>query len=324
MSAVSVTRAFITGASGQDGSYLAELLLAKGYDVHVLVLGEGDEPLHPEITELLRRVTIHRGNVDDPGCLTKIIAVVQPTECYHLAARSAVRYEIEIERPTLATNVIGTLNLLSAVRAGAPECRVCLAGSSEMFGAPESTPQDENARRNPRSVYGISKLSAFELMRYYRGHLGLFAATAILYNHESPRRRPHFVSRKITLGLARILSGAASELVLGNLEARRDWGHARDYVNAMWRMLQQPQPSDFVIGTGELHSVRDFLERAFERAGLDWSRYVRVDSGLIREDSRIPLLSDSRKARRELQWEPSTTFNDLVDEMVDSDRRLIK
>src|SRR5262245_47244948 len=172
MSAVSVRRALITGASGQDGSYLAELLLAKGYDVHALVRGEGDEPLHAEITELLRRVTIHRGNVDDSDCLAKIIAAVQPTECYHLAGRSAVSYDLEIERPTLATNVIGTLNLLWAVRAGAPDCRVCLAGSSEMFGSPESAPQDENAPRNPRSVYGISKLSAFELMRYYRGHLG--------------------------------------------------------------------------------------------------------------------------------------------------------
>ncbi len=316
----SLPRALITGVAGQDGSYLAELLLDKGYEVHGLLRGDVEAaPVRPGLAGLLRRLAIHRGDVEDCGGLEKIVRAVQPRECYHLAARSKVRYDSEGERLMLATNAAGTLNLLSAIRSGAPGCRVCLAASSEIFGNPEAAPQDESSRRNPRSVYGISKLAAFELMRYYRARHGLFAASAILYNHESPRRGADFVTRKITLGIARILSGTATELALGNLDARRDWGHARDYVNAMWRMLQQEQPSDYVIATGELHSVREFIERAFSRAGLDWTRYIRVDPSLVREEASIPLLGNSSKARAELHWKASINFTGLVDEMVDFD-----
>ncbi len=317
-------RAFITGVAGQDGSYLAELLLEKGYEVHGLLRGETQEAaLRPGIAGLLRRITIHHGDVEDPNGLDRIVREMQPRECYHLAARSKVRYDSEGERLMLATNAAGTLNLLSALRGGAPKCRVCLAASSEIFGNPEAAPQDECSRRNPRSVYGISKLAAFELARYYRVRHGLFAASAILYNHESPRRGADFVTRKITLGIARILAGAAAELPLGNIDARRDWGHARDYVDAMWRMLQQEEPSDFVIATGELHSVREFIERAFSRASLDWSRYVRIDPGLVRAEPPIPLVGDSRKAHAELHWKPSIDFTAIVNEMVDSDCRTL-
>jgi GDPmannose 4,6-dehydratase len=316
-------RALITGVSGQDGSYLAELLLDKGYEVHGLLQEGTPDPLHPEVCAVLGRITLHSGNVEDIDAMQKTVSVVQPHECYHLAARSAVRYDSESERLTLGTNLAGTLNLLSAIRAGAACCKVCLAASSEIFGNAEATPQSESARRNPRSVYGISKLAAFELVRYYRLRHGLFAASAILYNHESPRRAPHFVTRKISLGVARVAAGLASEIALGNIEARRDWGHARDYVDAMWRMLQREEPSDYIIGSGELHTVRDFIERAFLRVGLDWRQHVTVDAALVREEPGLPLVADSAKARAELHWTPSTSFASLVDEMVDADRRLL-
>jgi GDPmannose 4,6-dehydratase len=317
-------RALITGVTGQDGSYLAELLLSKGYEIYGLQ-HRVSEPatLHPEIAALLSRIILHRASVEDVDALNEIVATVQPDECYHLAAASVVRYDPESESLTLATNVTGTLSLLSAVRAAASGCRVCLACSSEIFGNPVSAPQHEKSERNPRSVYGISKLAAFELMRYYRMQHGIFAVSAVLYNHESPRRARNFVTRKITLGVARIISGAASELVLGNLDARRDWGHSRDYVEAMWRMLQQDEPRDYVIGTGELHRVREFVERAFSRAGLDWERHVRVDPTFFRTESRVPLVADPRKAYMELGWRPLTSFSDLVDEMADADRSLV-
>jgi GDPmannose 4,6-dehydratase len=318
-------RALITGVSGQDGSYLAELLLKKGYAVHGLVRRDGAQArLHPQIGDLLHRVTIHAADIEDSAGLAGIIETVKPQECYHLAARSIVGYDVARERATIATNMMGTFNLLSAIHAHAPGCSVCFAGSSEIFGNPEAAPQDENSRRNPRSIYGISKLGGFELMRYYRAHHGTFAATAILYNHESPRRGENFVTRKISVAVAQIQAGLASQLVLGNIEAQRDWGHARDYVDAMWRMLQQDHPSDFVVATGELHSVREFLERAFKRAGLDWSRYVQIDSGLVRKEAIVPLVGDARKARSLLQWQASTAFSDIVDEMVDADCRLVQ
>jgi GDPmannose 4,6-dehydratase len=315
--------ALITGVSGQDGSYLAELLLDKGYEVHGLLPDETPDTLHPEVSAVLGRVTLHTGDVANIEAMRETVIAVQPDECYHLAARSAVRYDSESERLTLDTNLTGTLNLLSAIRAGAAHCKVCLAASSEIFGHADAAPQSETARRNPRSVYGISKLAAFELMRYYRSRHGLFAASAILYNHESPRRAPHFVTRKISLGVGRIAAGLATEIALGNIEARRDWGHARDYVDAMWRMLQREEPSDYIIGTGELHTVRDFIERAFRRVDLEWRQHVTVDAALVREEPAIPLVANSAKARDELEWTPATSFAALVDEMVDADRRLL-
>jgi GDPmannose 4,6-dehydratase len=261
--------------------------------------------------------------MEDPG-FANVVATVQPAECYHLAARSAVRYDADVERITLATNTIGTLNLLSAIRIGAPACRVCFAASSEMFGNPESAPQTEDSQRNPRSIYGISKLSAFELMRYYRSDHGIFAASAILYNHESLGGERTSSPERLRKPSHKFFSGMASELVLGNMDARRDWGHARDYVDAMWRMLQNDQPSDYVIATGELHSVREFVERAFFtcRSGLAPLRSGRFQPGPCRT-GRFRLWGDSRKARSELHWEPCTAFTNLVDEMVDSDRRLV-
>jgi GDPmannose 4,6-dehydratase len=324
MSGVLPRRALITGVSGQDGSYIAELLLGRGYVVHgVLPQHDGPASLHPDVAAVLGRLTLHYADVEDLDTMRSIVASVAPHECYHLAGRSAVRYDSESERLTLDANLTGTLNLLSAIRDGAAHCKLCFAASSEIFGNAEFAPQTETSRHNPRSIYGISKLGAFELMRYYRSHHGLFTASAIFYNHESPRRGPNFVTRKISLGLARIMAGRASEIVLGNIDARRDWGHARDYVEAMWRMLQRDEPSDYVIGTGELHTVRDFIERAFSRAGVDWKRYITVDDSLVRNEWRIPLVADARKAWAELHWRPSTSFTALVDEMVDSDRRLV-
>src|SRR5437016_1374711 len=263
--------ALITGITGQDGSYLAELLLEKGYSVHGIVRRVAlEDPEHrlSRLHPFRPQVTLHAASLESYASIHQVVAKVQPDECYHLAAQSFVSYSFDDEFSTLNTNINGTHYLLAAVKNLAPGCRFYFAGSSEMFGKAEEAPQTERTRFHPRSTYGISKVAGFDLTRNYREAYGLHASSGILFNHESPRRGYEFVTRKITAGIAAILAGKAHELRLGNLEARRDWGYAPDYVEAMWQMLQQETPDDYVVATGETHSVREFTDMAFALAGL--------------------------------------------------------
>jgi GDPmannose 4,6-dehydratase len=313
--------AFITGITGQDGSYLAELLLEKDYQVHGMVRRtalEAPEQRLYRIKHLLDRIELHPASLDSFASLFKIVNKIRPDEGYHLAASSFVSYSFEEEFASLHANVGSTHYLLSALHDCAPQCRVYFAGTSEMFGAARETPQNERSAFVPRSIYGISKVASFDLVRNYRERYHLHASSGIMYNHESPRRGPEFVTQKIVTGAARVRAGLASELRLGNLEARRDWGHAVDYVRAMWLMLQQEQPSDFVIATGVTHTVRDFCRRAFARAGLEADDYVVSDERFFRESEDLELRGDATRARRLLGWEPSYDFEALVNEMTDA------
>jgi GDPmannose 4,6-dehydratase len=315
-------KALITGITGQDGSYLLELLLTKGYEVHGVVRRVAlEDPEHrmSRILPHLDEVQLHSASLESYPSLHHVVARVQPDECYHLAAQSYVGYSFDDEFSTFNTNINGTHYLLAALKHVAPHCRFYFAGTSEMFGMAEVAPQSETTRFHPRSSYGISKVCGFDLTRNYREAYGMHASSGILFNHESPRRGYEFVTRKITSGIARILAGAATGLRLGNLEAKRDWGHAREYVEAMWRMLQQPEADDYVIATGESHSVREFVELAFDQVGLDWNAYVRESSELYRPAEVSFLLGDASKARARLGWQPGTTFEQLVREMVEAD-----
>jgi GDPmannose 4,6-dehydratase len=315
-------QALITGITGQDGSYLAELLLAKDYDVHGIVRRVAmEDPEHrlKRIVHLLDRVHLHAASLESYASIHTVVESVQPHECYHLAAQSFVTYSFDDEFSTLNTNINGTHYTLSAIKRLAPKCRFYFAGSSEMFGAVVETPQTEETRFRPRSSYGISKVAGYELTRNYREAYGLHASSGILFNHESPRRGYEFVTRKITSGVARIAAGKQTKLSLGNLQAQRDWGHAREYVEAMWLMLQQDQPDDYVVATGETHSVEEFAQIAFTEAGLDWREHVVVDPSLYRPSEVHVLLGNAARARRELGWNYKTTFPELVREMVRSD-----
>lgn len=315
-------RALITGITGQDGSYLAELLLEKGYEVHGLVrrvaFEDPDERMR-RLLPILGRLHLRAASLESYPSLFQAVAEIQPQECYHLAAQSFVSYSFEDEFSTLNTNINGTHYLLSALRSTVPGCRFYFAGSSEMFGKAQETPQKETTPFHPRSAYGISKVAGFDLTRNYREAYSLFAVSGILFNHESPRRGLEFVTRKITAGVARIKAGRSKQLALGNLDARRDWGHARDYVAAMWAMLQQPEPSDYVVATGQTHSVREFVEHAFARVGLDYREYVTSDPRFYRPAEVDLLLGDASHAQRHLGWQPRCSFGQLVAEMVDND-----
>jgi GDPmannose 4,6-dehydratase len=315
-------KALITGITGQDGSYLSELLLEKGYEVHGIVRRVAIE--HPQarmwrIRHLLDRIKIHSASMESYASIFDIVADVKPDECYHLAAQSFVSYSFEDEFSTINTNLNGTHYVLSAITRQAPRCRFYFAASSEMFGNAAKSPQNEETPFHPRSAYGISKMAGFELTRNYREAYGLFALSGILFNHESPRRGGEFVTRKITSAAARIKLGFEKEIRLGNLEAQRDWGHSRDYVKAMWLMLQQENPEDFVIASGESHSVREFLELSFECVGLNDKRFLVVDENLYRPSEVNILQGDASKARKKLGWSPEVPFRSLVREMVDSD-----
>jgi GDPmannose 4,6-dehydratase len=315
-------KALITGITGQDGSYLAELLLSKGYEVHGMVRRVAIEnPGHRmwRIGHICSDLRLHGASLESYASLCKLLQDVRPDECYHLAAQSYVSYSFEDEFSTLHCNIEGTHNLLAAFRQFAPECKVYFAGSSEMFGKVESTPQNESTRFHPRSTYAISKVAGFDLSRYYREAYGTFICNGILFNHESPRRGSEFVTRKITAQVAKIKLGLAQELRLGNLEARRDWGHAREYVEAMWMMLQQPHPDDFVIATGKDHSVREFCEVAFSHVGLDYRDWVKVDSEFFRPADVEILRGDASKAYRVFGWSSKILWTDLVKEMVEAD-----
>jgi len=321
-----MTRALITGITGQDGSYLAELLLAKGYEVHGLVRRVAlEDPEHrlSRIAHLIDRLHLHAASLDSYPSIFAVVSEVLPDELYHLAAQSFVSYSFDDAFSTFRTNIDGTHYVLESVRRSVPGCRVYFAGTSEMFGHAEEAPQNERTRFHPRSPYGISKVTGFELARNYREAYGLFVAGGIQFNHESPRRGFEFVTRKITRHVARIRAGKAKELPLGNLDAKRDWGFAGDYVEAMRLMLTHTEPDDFVVATGETHSVREFCEVAFSRAGLDWERHVVVRPEFYRPAEVHLLLGDAAKARTVLGWRPTVGFERLVHMMVDHDLALL-
>ncbi|MCS7315508.1 MAG: GDP-mannose 4,6-dehydratase [Bryobacterales bacterium] len=319
-------RALITGITGQDGSYLAEFLLERGYEVHGIVRRVAlEDPEHrlSRILHLLGRVELHAASLESYASLHQVVEQTAPDECYHLAAQSFVSYSFDDEFSTLQININGTHYLLAALKRIVPRCRFYFAGSSEMFGNAPHAPQNEQTPFMPRSPYGISKVAGFHLTRNYRETYGMHASNGILFNHESPRRGFEFVTRKITSGVARILAGKARELRLGNLDARRDWGHARDYVQAMWLMLQQPEPGDYVVATGETHSVREFCELAFGYAGLDYRDYVVCDPQLYRPAEINVLQGDAGRAHQILGWEPTVRFEQLVWEMLEHDCRAL-
>ena len=320
-------RALITGITGQDGSYLAELLLEKGYEVHGIVRRVAIEDPEHRLWRILHfrdRLHLHAASLESLPSIYRVFQAVKPDECYHLAAQSFVAYSFEDEFSTLNANINGTHYVLAALRDCAPGCRLYFAASSEMFGKVAQVPQNEETPFHPRSAYGISKVAGFHLARNYREAYGIKACSGILYNHESPHRGFEFVTRKITSHAARIKLGLAKEVRLGNLDARRDWGHAREYVRAMWMMLQQDQPDDYVIATGEQHSVREFAELAFTRLGLDYLKHVVVDPQFLRPADVETLLGDASKARQKLGWTYQVAFKDLVEEMVDADLARLK
>ena len=315
-------RALITGITGQDGSYLAELLVSKGYEVHGIIRRIAlEDPEHrlARLSAVRDRITLHAASLESYASIFQVVAQVVPHECYHLAAQSFVSYSFDDEFSTFNVNINGTHFLLAAVKNLAPHCRFYFAGSSEMFGKADEVPQTERTRFHPRSSYGISKVCGYELTRNYREAYNLYACSGILFNHESPRRGYEFVTRRISSGVARILAGKATQLKLGNLEAKRDWGHAHEYVDAMWRMLQQPEPDDYVVATGATHSVREFVETAFAYVGLDYRDYVTKDPNLFRPAEVNILLGDASKARGTLGWKHQVTFDQLVKEMVAAD-----
>jgi GDPmannose 4,6-dehydratase len=315
---VSRRRALITGITGQDGSYLAELLLEKGYEVFGMTRRASTENVE-RIAHLIDHVTLIQGDLLDPPSLDSALRAAQPAEVYNLAAQSFVPTSWNQPVLTAEFTAVGVTRVLEAIRSVDPEIRFYQASSSEMFGKVREVPQNEMTPFHPRSPYGVAKVYGHHITVNYRESYDLFAVSGILFNHESPRRGLEFVTRKITDGVARIKVGLAEELRLGNLEARRDWGFAGDYVEAMWRMLQQDEARDYVIATGEEHSVREFVELAFDHAGLDWERSVVPDPRFMRPAEVDHLVGDASKARAEFGWKPQTTFRELVELMVGAD-----
>ncbi|MEP6569271.1 MAG: GDP-mannose 4,6-dehydratase [Acidobacteriota bacterium] len=315
-------KVLITGITGQDGSYLAEHLIVNGYEVHGLVRRVAlEDPTRrfTRLEHLLDQVTLHPASLESYPSIFHVLSKHEFDECYHLAAQSFVAESFADGFSTMNTNINGTHYMLAALREVQPQCRFYFAGSSEMFGKVRETPQNEQTPFHPRSPYGISKVAGFDLTRNYREAYGMYCVSGILFNHESPRRGYEFVTRKITSTVARIKLGLATELRLGNLDAKRDWGHAADYVRAMHLMLQQPEADDYVVATGETHTVRDFCERAFEKVGLDYREYVMIDEQFYRPAEVDLLTGNAAKAKRVLGWEQGHTFQQLVDEMVDAD-----
>lgn len=320
-------KALITGVTGQDGSYLAEFLLEKGYEVHGIlrrVALEDPEGRLGRINHLRDKIHLHPASLENYASIFKVVERIQPDECYHLAAQSFVSYSFEDEFSTIDINIKGTQHILSAIKERAPKCRFYFAASSEMFGKVVETPQKETTIFNPRSPYGISKVAGYYLTKNYREAYDLWACSGILFNHESPRRGYEFVTRKITRSVARIKLGLSKELRLGNMDAQRDWGFAGDYIKAMWLMLQQEKPDDYVVGTGVMHSVKEFVEAAFNCVGLNWADYVVIDQQLFRPAEVNVLMADYSKAREVLKWKPDVLFDELVKMMVEDDIKSFK
>ena len=315
-------KALITGITGQDGSYLSELLLEQGYEVHGIVRRVAiEDPEHRlwRIRHIINKLVLHSASLESFASVFSVVDKVQPDEIYHLAAQSFVSYSFEDEFSTIGTNINGTHYVLAAMKERAPRAKFYFAASSEMYGNAKETPQKEDTAFHPRSPYGISKVAGFQLTENYRQAYNLYAVSGICFNHESPRRGYEFVSRKVANAVARIKLGLAKELVLGNLESKRDWGYAADYVNAMWLMLQQDEPDDFVIATGESHSVTDLVQTAFRHLNLDHEKYMHIDEKLYRPGEIYELRGDSAKARNRLAWHPTVTFERLIHMMVDAE-----
>ena len=319
--------ALITGITGQDGSYLAEFLLEKGYKVHGIVRHVAlEDPDHRmwRIRHILGELELHSGSLESYPSLVKTIQSINPDECYHLAAQSFVFYSFDDAFSTFNTNINGTHFMLAGIKEMAPRCRFYFAGSSEMFGKVKQVPQNEETPFYPRSPYGITKVVGYELTRNYRDAYNLHASTGILFNHESPRRGFEFVTRKITQHAAKIKLGLAKEVRLGNLEAKRDWGHAREYVKAMWLMLQQDKPGDYVVATGKTHSVREFAEKAFACLDLDYRDHVVEDPQFYRPAEVELLVGDCSRAKKTLDWSYELTLDDLIREMVENDLEIAR
>ena len=322
-----IKKALITGITGQDGSYLAEFLLKKKYKVYGIVRRVAlEDETHRlwRIKHLLKKIELKSASLESYASLVNIIQKIKPDEIYHLGAQSYVSYSFEDEFSTLNTNINGTHYILSAIKDFSSKTKFYFAGSSEMFGKVQRKIQDENTRFYPRSAYGISKVAGFELTRNYRDAYNLFACTGILFNHESPRRGFEFVTRKISSSVAKIKYGKQKYIYLGNINAKRDWGHAKDYVKAMWLMLQQKKPSDFVIGTGRMNSVKDFLKIAFSMVGLNYKKYLKIDKSLLRPSEVETLRANYNKAKKNLKWKPTVNFEKLVKEMVVEDLKYFK
>jgi len=323
-------KALITGITGQDGSYLAELLLSKGYEVHGIIRRASTfntsrlEHLYTDPHTREAALKLHYGDLSDASALARLIGRITPDEIYNLAAQSHVRVSFDNPEYTTDITATGAVRLLEAIRETGIKPSFYQASSSEMFGKAREIPQRETTPFYPRSPYGCAKVYAYWITVNYRESYGLFACNGILFNHESPRRGETFVTRKITRAVAHIVTGLQDKLYLGNLEAKRDWGYAREYVEAMWLMLQQAKPDDYVVATGESHSVREFLEAAFAHAGLDWRKYVEIDPNYYRPTEVDLLVGDASKAKKQLGWEPKTKFNDLVKLMVDADLQMVK
>src|SRR5467141_5073387 len=311
-------RALITGITGQDGSYLAELLLSKGYEVHGMVRRSSEEKFE-RIAHLKGKVLLHQGDLLDQFSMARLLTDLQPDEIYNLAAQSFVPTSWNQPVLTGEFTALGVTRLLEAIRLAHPEARFYQASSSEMFGKAVETPQRESTPFYPRSPYGVAKVYGHWITVNYRESYDMYAVSGILFNHESPRRGLEFVTRKVSDAVARIKLGKINELRLGNLDSGRDWGFAADYVEAMWRMLQQPEPNDYVVGTGTMHTVRGLCAAAFSHVGLDWHKYVKVDPRFVRPAEVDTLLADASRARKELGWMPKVSFEQLVRMMVDAD-----
>jgi len=323
-------KALITGITGQDGSYLAELLLSKGYEVHGLIRRASSfnterlEPIYKDPHRSDTRLFLHYGDLADSVATSTLIAEIQPDEIYNLAAQSHVRVSFDIPEYTGDITGVGGTRILEAARKGAPKTRFYQASSSEMFGLIQETPQRETTKFYPRSPYGAAKVYSYWMTVNYRESYGIHASNGILFNHESPRRGETFVTRRITRAVARIKAGLQKRLFLGNLDAKRDWGYAPEYVEAMWLMLQQDNADDYVIATGETHSIREFLDLSFGLAGLEWEQYVHIDPRYYRPAEVDLLIGDASKAKKQLGWAPKTTFPELVRIMTEADIAMLE
>ena len=312
--------AIITGISGQDGSYLAELLVKKKYKVYGILNPQKKRNLK-NLRKIKEKLLFKNIDINNYQKIKDLIRKIKPSEFYHLAAQSFINYKFEDEFFKLNPNINGTHYILSAIKQFSPKTKFYFAASSELFGNAKKSPQNEDTKFNPRSAYGVSKVAGFYLTKNYREAYNIHACSGILYNHESPRRDENFVSRKITKNLSLILKGKIKKISLGNINSKRDWGHAKDYVYAMWKMMQLKKPQDFVIGSGKIHTVKDFIKLAFKHVNLNYKKYIKIDSKLFRPNDKVTLKANFNKAKKILKWRPTITFNSLVKEMVEYDLR---